>query len=86
MKPPPGGETRDLFSMTTKERQTKWATLQISAPCSTPWTADMLYGVLDRMAESAAVWKATQGLTRAQGGTAMAPSTRATLAPAPASR
>lgn len=49
-------------------------------------SADVLYGVLDRMAESAAVWKATQGFTRAQGGTAMAPSTPATLAPAPASR
>jgi len=47
-------------------------------------SADMLYGVLDRMAESAAVWKATQGFTRAPGGTAPAPSAPAAPAPAPA--
>ncbi len=45
-------------------------------------TADMLYGVLDRMAESAAVWKATKGFTQAQGGTAMAPSVAAATATA----
>lgn len=49
-------------------------------------TADILYGVLDRMAESAAVWKATQGFTQAQGGTAPVPSAAAPTAPAAAAR
>ncbi|WCM94185.1 CesT family type III secretion system chaperone [Acidovorax sp. NCPPB 2350] len=35
--------------------------------------ADMLYGVLDRMASSAEIWKATQGFTQALDGTAMVP-------------
>ncbi len=47
-------------------------------------TADMLYGVLDRMAESAAVWKATQGFTKAPDGSAMLPATPASTAAAAA--